>query len=535
MSNKKALLFLGSKSNSLYLFIKEKLYQEFHLSKILDDDGVKEKVTKIFAENKNFKLQIFLDGAEQFYHLKTYPNVSKSSVKKMISRDRGKHQHSNKKDEEHLIEGEIIFHDNEIKCWNHVAISSSLEEDITSWINFFLEISGLQVEGIYNAPVEYESLLSKIIAHEKTEHEKKTKKKDFKEKRINILFFRTKTNNLRQIIFYRRKIIFTRLVSYDLGKSFLKDFKSDLDRMIEYLARMVGSVEPKDIRVISIFPDSVCQKMKTTQRDDVKYEYFTRSAIGDIVQNKTESSGYNSDKVLAIALLKCKKRILPLEYGKITLLRKLTKISNALAYVSLFLVFSLALFFNIFYSQKNAKHKELKEIVMKKLKHSEALKNIYSSAKSSNSDSGAVLIRNYGDVIKKIKGDENFFIRLVDKNSFLTSTNIVTDKILFKDFWVERLFTKALISTNKTKKKKKSRKKSLSKKTKVNAGMSISFFGKLKIPSGDINDGLGSFDKFSINLKKSFSEYKIKKSEIPSNLKFNQKYFEIPVNFNLSK
>lgn len=537
MSSKKALLFLGSKSNLLYLFIKNKLHKELHLSKTLDDEN-KKKISDLFAENKNFKIQIFLDGAEQFYHLKKYPNVSKSSVKKMINRDMGKNNHGNSQDDIPSVEGEIIFHDKEEECWNHITVSSSLEDDIISWVNFILEVDNLYLSGIYNTPTECESFLNQILTYKKTEYERETQSKNFKEKKINILFFRTKINNLRQVIFYKGKIIFTRIVSYDLGKSFLNDFKNDLDRMTEYLARMVGNIDPGDINIISIFPDLVCQKMKQVEREDIKYQYFTISDISKVFNSKEkiESVGYNSDKILAISLLESKKRVLSFDYGKMKLLHKLDVIKKSVVLVAFFLICGMVLNLNIMNGQKQIKQQELQKLAIERSKYFKDLNEIKSKALSANNESDAAFIRSYGDIMKKANdGYERNFIDLIDKSSFLPTVNIVIDKIVFKDFASSRLFNKVSSLDKNTQKKRRVRKKTLAKKTEEKTNIDISFFGKLKIPSGNINDGFSSFDRFTISLNKKFPDYKIKKSEIPNNLKFNQKYFEIPVNFNLSK
>jgi len=139
---------------------------------------------------------------------------------------------------------------------------------------------------------------------------------------------------------------------------------------------------------------------------------------------------------------------------------------------------------------------------------------------------------------------EDIFINIIDKMSFISSVNVFINQITFSDKFISKLL-KINNKTNtqaKKKKKKKSRSRSrsrstlTSKKTKnKKKDIAIKFTGKLKIASGNIDDGLSSFDKFTIELKKNFPQYDIKQSKIPNNLEFNKKYFEIPINFNLSK
>ena len=94
MSNKKALLFIGSKSNLLCLFIKNKIYKEFFLSKKLDDES-KEKIKDIFKKYNEVDFAITRSGASTISEL-IYFNIPFLAIPLPKSKDN--HQFYNAKD-----------------------------------------------------------------------------------------------------------------------------------------------------------------------------------------------------------------------------------------------------------------------------------------------------------------------------------------------------------------------------------------------------------------------------------------------------
>ena len=156
--NKKIVVTIGYNGTIIAFHTENSVTNKFFFEKF-DADSAK-TLKPYFQKFKRNDILILLDTIDQTYKKKTFPSVRKMDLKNLARRELG--GLSNKDTIRSFIPQQIVAEKNRDgtvkKKWETILITTSLDENISKWIDFLFEMPN-KIEGIYTAPIESFTLI----------------------------------------------------------------------------------------------------------------------------------------------------------------------------------------------------------------------------------------------------------------------------------------------------------------------------------------------------------------------------------------
>lgn len=538
MFSKKSIVVTIGNYGSIVAFHNANVLTNKLFVKELNDTSIAE-LKNIFSKEGKASITILLDTIDQSYRKKTYPNLRKGDLSRIIRRDM-----ATDGDKESLKNYIILGRQQATKFdskksnqgWDCLFISSSLSELSNSWLTFIDTLPNRLI-GIYMLPIESFALLKKIknnfksnfkdrrdTTKDKTKNKAKNKSKSkVKKNNNNKLYFmimQNKVSGVRQVVFNQKGIVFTRIVSYDFKtEEFLEKYEQDIYSTFEYLKRLYPNITIQEIEIINIFPKEATEAIENIENHELKITNYTpysaAAAIG--LKKLVKENSKTCDLVISKAFSKGNK-ILKFLNPKIAALERFFTILKSAHYLNFILIAAVLIASSIAIFDHNTAKNKIKDAKNNKVKANKQLEKLKKDAlegvKTIKGAKETINIKRVVDIgkIELILQPKEINISETYKElNFLTMFDVKLNKF---DYYLNSFNKKA------------PSKKTMSK---------INFRGKISNSSGDIEDLFTKFDNLNLEVKKNFNQHRVISSEIPRNIDFEQEYYDFPIDFTISK
>jgi hypothetical protein len=475
------------------------------LSKILLSSLNKEnkpRLTNFFLRHKSIPIYILLDTVEQNYKKKSYPPVNRQDFNKIAKRDFKKEfEHSDK-----ILQNYIGIKNKVSKKWECMFVSVTCSNEVDKWIDFLLGLPN-KMAGIYMLPIEAKTLAEKLF-----EIVKESPKVKITEDTILSIIVENKISGIRQIVFSKNSIIFTRVVNYDFNNpNFSHQFEQDIFRANEYLKMIFPKLRAQDVVGVNILSEELIKKINKSQGRELNFINYTPNGIAKKfgLTNATSSIKSNfSDVIIANFFVNRKKKVLKFTNPKTSFLGNLYLLLNSClvinALLTLFIAGSLikSLFINYHNDEKLIKLRKYRSALQEKI---QTINNAALEGEVGVQDSNlANEIIDFGKIDEVLGNNRVNINPIFSRLSFLHNYSAIASSFSFQ-----------LIGYN-------PKNSTLSKK------FSFSVEGSVDEKDGDVEKLLRKFDTLSMETEKTFSEYKVNFSEVPKGIDFSKKYYSFP-------
>jgi hypothetical protein len=503
ISKKSFVITIGNLGAIVALYQKDNIISKVFLEEF--NDKAREDLKTLFNQNKSAPIYILLDTIDQSYKKKIYPAVTKSDLKRLVLRD------TNSDPDKESLKGNIILNPKKAKAhsWECLYIASSKSDVINSWIDFLLEMPNY-VAGIYMLPIETFHLVKNL---------KKLVKKTEKKHDITCVVLQTKASGVRQVIFSKEGIAFTRVVNYDFNQpDFLQKYEADIYSSFEYSKRVVPDIVINDFDIINVFSDDILETLKKSTNLELKYTNLTlNQAALEVGYSNVEKDEKFCDILISKAFAKAKKKILRFSIPKIDVIGKMFIGLMTTYFLSLALILLIVIsFLYMFISQSSTKDL-IKTYAIERTAARAEFERVKAEAYDGDKivEDGKVIdletVMDFGRLESSIGKDSDNFVKYYSKLNFLKDHNV-------------KLFNYSYSIVNFNDKSPEGQKQ-----------YQIKFTGKLYNKSGDIEDLFSKFDLFVAAVKKNFGDNsQLKYLEIPKNVDFSQKYYDFNIDFTVT-
>ncbi|MFZ9181483.1 MAG: hypothetical protein ACO201_06415 [Rickettsiales bacterium] len=491
------------------------------VEKISDDN--KPNLNSFFNKNKHFPIYIILDTIDQTYKKKTYPSMRQYDLDKIAKRDL-----SSDGDKESL-KNYIILKNNKTPSKRSLIkkndsgsktdclfITSSKSENINNWLNFIYELPNRLI-GIYMLPVEAFNFFKKII--ETTSTIKNQSILKIKEHSIFCLVIQTKTGGSRQIVFSNASIVFTRVVNYNFNESnYSEKYFQDIYSTFEYLKRLYIDLSLSQFEVINIIPETASAEIMKSKNVELNITNFSVRNSADLLKLNNLKIEDDYFDILLNSVFINSPKILKFTNQKIKYNENLYLIIVG-SYLFNFIL-TMILFFVAFVVYNT---------------------NINITDKIQKAQDQMILAQNEFAKIKKVsmegnfqQGDKEISIERVADFGRVEESLGPLIKYNFIDTYSKMAFSKDFDINVSSMVYNLGGFNSHNSNTK-NTIIETVFSGKIINKSGDIETLFTEFDKFIVEMKKNITDSEIKYNELPRNIDFNQKYYDFPFEFRITK
>ncbi len=510
-SDKNIVVTIGNYGAVVALHEKAEIKNKIFLDEL--NDAAKVELKGLFTKNKTVPIYVLLDTVDQSYKKKIYPSVRKSDLARIIMRDLASDG------DKESMKNYIILNQKKSGAkqvsnrWECLFVSSSNSEVINKWLEFLLEMPN-RLAGIYMLPVETFGLYKLLKNNLKTQSKIKDKRND-----LYCLIMQNKVSGIRQIVFSDQGIVFTRVVTYDFEQAdFLEKYEQDIYSTFEYLKRLFPDLAIAELDFINIFQSEVLEKIKGISNVELNFINYTPYKVAsEIGYSKLLPQNSNFCDLLISKVFAKEKKILKFTTSKIAALDKFFLILQGSYYLNLFLVvmiFVIGLL--VVFSQ--GKIGELIEAAetekFSAIQQLSKLKNAAMEGAKAIQDGETVdvaRISDFGKMEEMLGSIGENFTEFYIKLKFLKDFNVKLNS-----------FSYSLSGFN-------------SKAPTQGAIYEIKFAGKLFNKSGDIDDLFKEFDTMVTEVKKNLSSNQIKYTDLPRNIDFGKKYYDVPVDFIATK
>ena len=464
----------------------------------------KDALIKMFNKRKSAPIYIMIDNSEQNYSNKSYPPLNSFDLKKIIARNEKKEaQIAN---QTNVLTRHIVNKNKVTNKWDCVHISLPYNKEIEGWVNFLLQDVNNPIAGIYMLPVEAVSLAQKISVTYNTKNKKsKVKQSD----KVVILIVQSKVSGIRQVVFSKERIVFTRLIKYDYeDPSFVKNFEQDIFRTGEYLKRILPALGTKDIEIINILPRSILEKIDKLTVDSDQFSNYTprEAAIKIGYKDILPKNSQFTDILLANVFFNSKKSLRFSNKG-IRNLSIFGLINQSFVFINSIMLLGLILFILFIRVEQSNNDEKIKNINIEKNTVEEQLQEIKAKAignKNNSQDNVNInKIIEFGQFDEALEDNKIEPMSLYNKLDFIARNNATVSKVDFSNSFVLR---------NK----------------RSSDDFELSVEGDINNNSGDVDDLFEIYDKLMLDAKNSFEGFTIESSELPQNIDFSKKYYSVP-------
>ena len=508
---------IGNQGVAIALHLGHKMQDMLLVESLTPESEI--EIKKLFSKQKRAKISILIDIADQNYKKKTYPQVNRIDLSRIIARDLKKEVSS----DPDVLKGYLVHKDKITHKWDCLFVSASKSEDVNKWIDFLLQVPN-KISGIYMLPLEASSLVKIILDL--------TVKEFGITPKSNITFFiiQNKVSGTRQIVFEGNQIVFTRMVYYDFNSpSFAEEFEQDILRANEYLKRIIPNIKVEDVNVINILPDDVIEKLNDIQNKAVSFINYSPSQIASKIGLPSSESGMDdgfSDFLIASAFANSKKKMLKFFLPKLVLVEKFyVGLNLILATNFLLLISCVAIWAYTFLSLREADQKAVAFVADKNISQQQYdhFKKLILSG-DDFADINLEQLMDFGKLNEALNKDNVNVNDFFDKLSFIkdhyTTINSIT--LTLSDTNLNNAMQQQNLPNQKDQVRR------IEANTKLSLRVAIA--GTIKIKSGNVEELLKGFDALNKESKTVFSQYNVVYDDLSKDLNFNKKYYDFPVN-----
>lgn len=369
MKRKKFILMIGDDGAVLVLMNGDKVERRLYAKSASLGDSM--EFNALLLNFPEISVRLTIDIMEQSYTKQVLPAVGSMAIGKLVKKRLDRDFSATD------IRGAIFLSRNTDgrRDWEYLFVSSPLTSSVSEWVDYILSMEN-RLEGIYMLPIEMQNLVSNL--------NKSLLKLKPAEKPKEWQFFVTanKTGGYRQIVLYKDKVIFTRLVR--AGKDTVVDIvagniEQEILNTVDYMRRL-GFDSDSDISICAVLPKELARSMRDSKINGVPINIYTPHSIAEILGLKDVVSEEDKffDVVLAANFAKCKP-VLTLDIPKIKKINDIIlfgKVVNVgfLAAIPALVIYSAYLSYNLLSMNKDIKELELNKLGIEK-KWKDATKN----------------------------------------------------------------------------------------------------------------------------------------------------------------
>ncbi|MBP7710251.1 MAG: hypothetical protein KA100_04190 [Rickettsiales bacterium] len=481
------------------------------------NDKTKEEIKSVFLANKSASTYILVDTVDQIYKKKVYPLVRRGDLTRLVKRDM-----ASDGDTESFKNYIVLNRTKSSKKnpqtnnrWECLFVSASNTETISHWLEFLLEMPNRLV-GIYMLPVESFQLLNSLKKDITARSKVKNKRND-----LHCLIMQNKVSGTRQVVFSNGGIVFTRLVNYDFAQAdFLEKYEQDLYSTFEYLKRLFPDVLMSELDIINILPSEAIEEIKKLNSADLNFVNYTPSqAAAQIGESKILPSNSASCDLLISRTFSKGKKLLKFSTAKIASIEKFFIGLQISKYLSAAFVFAtvVALLFSAFSRSglkttiATAKTQKFAAIA----EFSRVQQLALEGAKTNTTEDGEALniekVTDFGKMEEALGANGTNISDFYSNLKFLKNYNVRLNGF---SYTLNNFNQKSPTPTQSYK---------------------FNFKGKILNKSGDIEDLFAEFDSLVAKVKENLNKNQVTYTDLPRNIDFNQKYYEFPIDFTVSK
>lgn len=460
----------------------------------------KPQLENLFKQNQSTPIYVLLDTIEQNYKRKSYPAVTQSDFNKIVKRDLKKEFDHNEK----AFQNYFGVKDPVSKKWECTFISVACPAEADKWLDFLM-IMPNHIAGIHMLPIEGQSFADAVFDLVKASPDIK-----INDNTILSLIVQNKISGIRQIVFSRQSIIFTRVVNYNFDDpQFAHNFEQDIFRANEYLKMIFPKLKAQDVVSVNILSEDLVSKVGHAQNRELNFINYSPNQIAEkfsLVNATSKNNSNFSDVIIANFFVNSKKKVLKFTKPKIAVLEKLYfAFISAFAANVLFTVLIVGFLLKIIITNY-INDKEISETTTQKAHLEQTLQGINNAALDGESQKDSSLaneIIDFGKVDalleKNIVNLNEMFVRLSVLKTYKASASSFTFQIPNYD-----------------------------PKSEAPTKFRFSLTGEVSDPSGDVESLLRKFDTLSLDFTKKFNDYNVKFSEVPKGIDFSKKYYSFP-------
>jgi len=357
--NKKFILMIGDDGAVLVLIDNNKVEKRlFTKSASLSD---RREFNAILSIHPNVPVCLTIDIMEQSYTKQVLPAVSAMAIGKLVKKRLDRDFAASD------LKGAVLLgRDTEgRRDWIYLFASSPLTSTVSEWIDYILSMPN-RFEGIYMLPLEMENLVRSM--------NKKLLKPKEEAPLWQFLVTSNKTGGYRQVVIYKNRVIFTRLIR--TGKDTIVEIvagniEQEILNTIDYIRRL-GFNDDSEISISAVLPKDIKKSMQDVKINGRPINIYTPHELASLIDLKDVANEDDkfSDIVLAANFVRMKP-ILTLDNPQMRSLNSLLTLSKVVNTMTVLITPGLAIFagyliFNIFSTNNDIKTLESEKVSIEK-------------------------------------------------------------------------------------------------------------------------------------------------------------------------
>jgi hypothetical protein len=360
MAKKKKFVIMAGDDGAVLVLINEGKVEKrlFTKSASLSD---RREFNSVLLKYPDVPVRLTIDIMEQSYTKQSLPAVSSLAISKLVKKRLDRDFAASD------LKGAVLLgRDSEgRKDWIYLFASCPLTSNISEWIDYLMTLPN-RFEGIYMLPLEMENLVRSI--------NKKLLKPKEEAPLWQFLVTSNKTGGYRQIVLYKNKVIFTRLIR--TGKDTIVEIvagniEQEILNTIDYIRRL-GFSDDDEISVTAVLPKDIKKSMEEVKVGGKEISIYTPFELANVLELKDVASEDDkfSDVVLAANMINVKP-ILTLDNPQMKSINSLLVFSKVVNTLTFILIPGLSIYagylaYSIISSGSDIKELESKKINIEK-------------------------------------------------------------------------------------------------------------------------------------------------------------------------
>jgi hypothetical protein len=536
MSLKKIIINFGSYATIFSVHCGNKIEDQITFEDL--DEAIRKQLQDLLLKYKSYPVHILLDTVDQIYKRKNYPAMKRGDlihlVKREILTDPDKES----------IKNYLIFENKKIsknqppsanvnsprkmeKYWECLFISCSNSKEFSDLVDLVLEMPNRLI-GASLLPVEFTNLARKIDnivfsrsneAHIDINKKDRSKTSEDKKKSLLCIIIANKAGGVRQIVLSTQGIVFTRVVHYDFrAKDFTEKYEQDIYSTFEYLKRIFPDITIHELNIINILNQSNLDLIRKNSNIELMISDITPAKLANRLgfKNIIEEEDNFCDLIIAKFFTKSKV-ILDFSTPRIKATEhyfKLLKGVKSFNWLLLAGIVGTSIF--LFLSQYKVQYiideaNRKKNLIVEQF--NKIKKTAFDGEEIYENDVpvGIDRVMDFGKINENIAVEKEKFLEIYESLKFLRKFN---SKIIGFQYSSRSIQPKSPKNLD---------------------DYRISFYGKLFNENGDIEEMFVNFDKITSEIKATFPNHRIKYQELPKNIDFSKKYYDMKLQFSIQK
>lgn len=508
MRKKEAIIItIGEKGAILTIHKRKEIVSKVFFENF--DEEVEGSIKKILSKYKAYNIYLILDTLDQVFKKKDYPSMKKGDLEVLIKRELN--NDSDKDSLRNYVILDKIKSNSTIKSWQVLFIYATLSPQIKDILRFIYNLPNSLI-GIYLAPIESVQLINSINTQESKSNS-----------RIDCLVTQTKVSGIRQTIYHKNQILFTRLLDYDSSNpDFLKKYEKDLYANFEYLRRIFPEISIKNFYITNILSQNSIKIIEGIKNIEFNISNYTPHNIAESINEyfTVKKNTKNSDIILSKSFFESKKQTLAFATEEITKLRKTYFFMRSSYFLNLLILLAIG----VLCLSSISKISESEEMVnVVKIERLNSLNELSFSKK--------ILLSKEAELSTKYnnQADGTKIIEVGEINEIFKNINDTPFKEYQKLYFIKEY---DLIIMSKSYKVKKFN-SMMNGKIQYSVNLKTQIINK----SGDVDELFAKYDKLKLAVQKEYKGRKVSMTKLPRNINLAKKYhnFNIEINIDSKK